>query len=268
MIIQFLSLFLKKLDRLLAQIAMGLIRLYQLTISPDKGLLSFVLKGRICSHQPHCSEYGLKCLKRYGFWHGLPKISDRVLHCTPSMQKIYDPEHYRVVFCSSAPIGVPFLQELARDKRFEVVGVVTQEDKPVGRGLQLTPNIIKQTALELFGEKGDFQSNYPPYKGGGGEVLEKKSPFSQGGCPEGAGGFIQTPTKINPEKSLEGKNFFDRLQAKNPDFLVVIAYGKLLPQSVLDLPIFGPINVHGSLLPKYRGASPLQSVFLADEQQS
>lgn len=150
------------------------------------------------------------------------------------MQKIYDPEHYRVVFCSSAPIGVPFLEALATDKRFEIVGVVTQEDKPVGRGLKLTPNIIKQTALDL-------------------------------GLSSEA---IQTPQKINPDLSLEGKNFFDRLQAKSPDFLVVIAYGKLLPQSILDLPIFGAINVHGSLLPKYRGASPLQSVFLADEQQS
>lgn len=150
------------------------------------------------------------------------------------MQKIYDPEHYRVVFFSSAPIGVPFLEHLVADKRFEVVGVVTQEDKPVGRGLKLTPNVIKQTALEL-----GFSSDE-----------------------------IQTPTKINPEKSLEGKNFFDRLQAKNADFFVVIAYGKLVPQLILDLPIFAPINVHGSLLPKYRGASPLQSVFLANEQQS
>ena len=92
------------LDRGLAWIVIGFIRLYQFTLSPDKGLLSFFLKGRICTHEPHCIEYGLKCLKRYGFWHGFPKVSDRVLHCTPSMQKIYDPEHYRVVFCSSAPI--------------------------------------------------------------------------------------------------------------------------------------------------------------------
>ena len=150
------------------------------------------------------------------------------------MQKIYDPEHYRVVFFSSAPIGVPFLEALAADKRFEVVGVVTQEDKPVGRGLKLTPNIIKQTALDL------------------GLSSEE----------------IQTPKKINPDLSLEGKNFFDRLESRKADFFVVIAYGKLMPQSLLDLPIFGSINVHGSLLPKYRGASPLQSVFLADEQQS
>jgi predicted alpha/beta hydrolase family esterase len=77
--------------------------------------------------------------------------------------------------------------------------------------------------------------------------------------------FIQTPNKINPEKSLEGKLFYNRLKEKNPDYLVVIAYGKILPQSILDIPHFGPINVHGSLLPKYRGASPLQSVFLNKE---
>jgi hypothetical protein len=49
------------------------------------------------------------------------------------MNKIYDPEHYRVVFISSAPIGTPFLDELVADPRFEVVGIVTQPDKPVGR---------------------------------------------------------------------------------------------------------------------------------------
>lgn len=150
------------------------------------------------------------------------------------MQKIYDPEYYRVVFFSSAPIGTPFLTALHQDPRFEVVGVVTQQDKPVGRGLKLTPNVIKQTALEL-----GFQEQQ-----------------------------IQTPRKINLETSIEGKNFYDRLQAKSPDFLVVIAYGKIMPVSLLELPTFAPINVHGSLLPQYRGASPLQSVFLDQQTQT
>ena len=150
------------------------------------------------------------------------------------MQKIYDPEYYRVVFFSSAPIGTPFLTALHQDPRFEVVGVVTQEDKPVGRGLKLTPNVIKQTALEL-----GFQEQQ-----------------------------IQTPRKINLETSIEGKNFYDRLQSKSPDFLVVIAYGKIMPVSLLELPTFAPINVHGSLLPQYRGASPLQSVFLDQQTQT
>jgi methionyl-tRNA formyltransferase len=85
------------------------------------------------------------------------------------MKKIYDPEFYKVVFFSSAPIGVPFMQELMQDPRFEVVGVVTQPDKPVGRGLKLQPNIIKSQALEL------------------GISIED----------------IQTPNRINPEKSIE-----------------------------------------------------------------
>jgi methionyl-tRNA formyltransferase len=85
------------------------------------------------------------------------------------MQKISDPEFYRVVFFSSASIGVPFMQELIQDPRFEVVGVVTQPDKPVGRGLKLQPNIIKSQALEF------------------GIPIED----------------IQTPNRINPEKSIE-----------------------------------------------------------------
>jgi methionyl-tRNA formyltransferase len=80
--------------------------------------------------------------------------------------------------------------------------------------------------------------------------------------------FIQTPQKINPDKSLEGKVLYEWLKEKNPDYLVVIAYGKILPQSILDIPHFGAINVHGSLLPKYRGASPLQSVFLENEEKT
>ena len=129
---------------------------------------------------------------------------DRILHCLPSMHKIYDPEHYRVVFISSAPIGTPFLDELVADPRFEVVGIVTQPDKPVGRGLTLQENIIQTHAKKLG-------------------IRDSK---------------IQTPTKINPEKSIEGKNFFDRLSAVKPDFLVVIAYGKIIPQNILDIPVF------------------------------
>lgn len=64
--------------------------------------------------------------------------------------------------------------------------------------------------------------------------------------------FIQTPIKINPETSEEGHDFSKRLKEKNPDFLVVIAYGKIIPQSILDIPKIAAINVHGSLLPKYR----------------
>lgn len=153
--------------------------------------------------------------------------------------KTYDPSKYRVIFFSSAPIGIPFFEEIAQDKRFEIVGVVTQPDKPVGRGLQIQENIVKTTA------KAYFQTN--------------ESDLTQD---------IQTPTSINPEKSEEGKAFYERLQSKQADMFIVIAYGKILPQKILEMPKFWAINVHGSLLPKYRGASPLQSVFLHKETKS
>ena len=81
-------------------------------------------------------------------------------------------------------------------------------------------------------------------------------------------GFVSTPTKLNPEKSEEGHQFAERLKEKSPDFLVVIAYGKILPQAILDIANVAPINVHGSLLPKYRGASPIQSTLLNNDKET
>jgi len=69
------------------------------------------------------------------------------------MQKQYDPDHYRVVFFSSAPIGVPFLQALFGDKRFEVVGVVTMPDAPSGRGMKLQENVIKAETKKILNSK-------------------------------------------------------------------------------------------------------------------
>jgi methionyl-tRNA formyltransferase len=65
------------------------------------------------------------------------------------MHKTYDPDHYRVIFFSSAAIGVPFMETLAQDKRFEIVGIVTQSDKPSGRGMEINENIIKTTAKQI-----------------------------------------------------------------------------------------------------------------------
>lgn len=77
-----------------------------------------------------------------------------------------------------------------------------------------------------------------------------------------------TPTKINPEKNDEGKEFYEQVKALDADFFVVIAYGKIMPQSILDIPKLGPINVHPSLLPKYRGASPIISALLHNESMT
>ncbi len=238
----------KKLNKALAKPVIRLIKIYQYTLSPDKWLPSFWLKWRVCAHEPHCSKYSIQVLKRYGFRPGIFYTGDRVLHCTASTHKHYDPAHYRVVFFSSAPIGVPFLKHLANDKRFEVVWVVTQCDKPSWRGLEMCENIIKEEANKLHNSEL--------------WTLHSK--------------FISTPTKLNPGKpapygatgSEEGRQFAERLTEKKPDFLVVIAYGKIIPQAILDIPNIAPINIHGSLLPKYRGASPIQSTLLNNDKET
>ncbi len=156
---------------------------------------------------------------------------DRVFRCKPSYTKIYDPTHYRVVFLSGAPIWIPFLQELAKDKRFEVVWVVTMPDKARDRWHKIQENVIKIEAWKL---KID----------------------------------CTTPTKLNPKSSEEGKHFAEWLKNKDVDYLITIAYGKIIPQAILDIAKIKSVNVHGSLLPKYRGASPIQSVFLNNEKES
>ena len=121
----------------------------------------------------------------------------------------------RVVFFGSASIGFPLLDALLASSADDVVAVVTQPDRPVGRKLKLTACPVK----ELAQEKGL-------------NVL----------CPE----------KIGSEESLTA------LKDLVPDLFVVVAYGQYIPQAVLALPANGSINLHPSLLPKYRGSSPIQ----------
>jgi len=244
-----LKLTLKLIDRLLAKIAIILIKIYQHTLSPDKWLPSLRLKWKVCAHHPHCSQYSIKVFQRYWFISWLPKMTERVFSCTPSKEKIYDPEYYKIVFFSWAPIAIPFLHEVHKDKRFDIVWVVTMPDAPSGRWMEVKPNIIKTEAQKIIASSS---SN---------EVKDIGNPNS----------FIQTPNslKIDSKKYWEeAHNFRLRLEAKKPDYLVVIAYWKIIPQYILDIAKIAPINVHGSLLPKYRWASPLQSVFLNQEKQT
>ncbi len=222
---------------LFAQIMIGvsiwLIRVYQITLSPDKGVLSPRLRGRVCTHEPHCSEYTIQALKRYGLIKWWMMGLERISRCTPKRHTVYDPVSYRVVFFSSAPIGVPFLQALAQNASFDLAGVVTMPDQPSGRGMKMQANIIKQTTQDW---NTQHDTDIPIY----------------------------TPARIRPDKSDEGAAFMKHLKDLDADYFVVIAYGKILPQSLLDLPRIAPINVHGSILPAYRWASPLQSIFLDD----
>lgn len=143
----------------------------------------------------------------------------------------YDPVKYRVVFASGSPIGVPFLEALMQDPRFEVVGVLTMPDKPSGRGMKLRENIIAEQAKKLWLQ----------------ESLINKSPS----------------LRLDSKKyASEARETHERLQDVEPDFIYTIAYGHIIPQAILDIPKIAPINIHGSLLPEYRGASPLQQVFV------
>ncbi|MCI9565346.1 MAG: methionyl-tRNA formyltransferase [Eubacterium sp.] len=129
----------------------------------------------------------------------------------------------RVVFMGTPDFSVPALEKIA--EKHEVTGVVTQQDRPKGRGhkMQFTP--VKEKAIEL-------------------------------GIPV-----------FQPEK-VKNPGFVDILREMNPDVIVVIAFGQILSKEILDLPKHGCINVHASLLPKYRGAAPIQWAVIDGEEHS
>jgi len=126
----------------------------------------------------------------------------------------------RVVFMGSPEFAVPTLH--AVHSHFQVVGVVTQPDKPKGRGQNPQPTPVKAVALDLA---------IP--------VLE--------------------PASLRDPETLT------RLKSWNPDVIVVVAYGKLLPATVLAMPPMGCVNLHASLLPHHRGASPIPAAILAGD---
>lgn len=119
----------------------------------------------------------------------------------------------RVLYIGTGEIGLPSFDWLLQTPKHEMVGVITQPDKPVGRKLVLTPPEVKVRALAA-------------------------------GIPV-----------IQPERLRKA---VDEVKAFNADIAVVIAYGQILSKDVLDAPRLGCINVHTSLLPKYRGAAPIQ----------
>lgn len=124
---------------------------------------------------------------------------------------------YRTVFMGSPDFSVSILEELG--KHYEVCGVVTQPDKPAGRGKKLTP---------------------PPVK-----ILAERCGYPL----------------IQPEK-MKDPGVYEQLAAWVPDFFVVVAFGRILRQQMLDLPRLGCINVHASYLPRWRGAAPIQAAIL------
>ena len=121
--------------------------------------------------------------------------------------------------------AVPCLKALV-DAKHNVQAVFTQPDKPRGRGNKLVPTPVKKFAIEC---------NIPVYQ----------------------------PTGLR--KGNDAESSLQVLQELNPDLIVVVAYGQILPKSILDLPKYRCINIHASLLPKYRGAGPIQRCILDGE---
>lgn len=121
----------------------------------------------------------------------------------------------RLVFCGTPPFAVPTLEALD-SAGHEIALVVSQPDRPRGRGMEVHPTAVKQKALEL-----------------GLQITQ-------------------------PEKIKKNDDFRAQLEAIGPEAIIVVAYGRIIPEWMLRLPPHGNLNLHASLLPKYRGAAPIQ----------
>lgn len=127
----------------------------------------------------------------------------------------------KIVFMGTPDFAVPCLDEIVRRQHL-VQAVITQPDRPKGRGKKLAPPPVKEKAL---------QYNLPVYQ---------------------------------PEK-VKDPNFIEVIKDLSPDCIVVVAFGQILPKAILDIPVYGCINVHASLLPQYRGAAPINWAIINGE---
>ena len=130
----------------------------------------------------------------------------------------------RILFMGTPDFAKKNLEALYNNGE-NIVGVVTAQDKPKGRGMVLTPSEVKKIALE---------KNLPVYQ----------------------------------PQTLKDGAFLDTLKELDPELIVVVAYGKILPSYVLDYPKYGCINNHASILPKYRGAAPIQRAIMDGDKET
>lgn len=131
-----------------------------------------------------------------------------------------------LVYFGTPQIAVKSLEYFINSEDFEVVGVVTQPDRPKGRGHKLTPSPVKEVALE---------HNIPVFQ----------------------------PISIRKEPEIQ-----EELKKLAPDFFVTFAFGQILSEEVLAIPKFETINLHASLLPKYRGAAPIQRAIINGDEET
>ena len=131
-----------------------------------------------------------------------------------------------IVFFGTPAIALKSLEYLYNSDKINVLAVVTQPDKPAGRGHKIQMSVIKQFALE---------HNLPVFQ----------------------------PKSIRKEPEIQ-----EELKKLNPDFFVTFAFGQILSQDVLDIPKYETINLHASLLPRYRGANPIQRAIINGDKET
>ena len=131
-----------------------------------------------------------------------------------------------IVFFGTPAIALKSLEYLYNSDKINVLAVVTQPDKPAGRGHKIQMSVIKQFALE---------HNLPVFQ----------------------------PKSIRKEPEIQ-----EELKKLNPDFFVTFAFGQILSQEVLDIPKYETINLHASLLPRYRGANPIQRAIINGDKET
>ena len=137
----------------------------------------------------------------------------------------------RIVFIGTGDIALPTLRVL-QESDYDLVGVVTQPDKPVGREQKITPPPIKKALLETGPSASPMQVR------------------------------LLQPAKIKDPAAVE------EIRALQPDVIVVMAYGQILPRTVLEIPKIACLNLHASLLPRWRGAAPIQAAIAAGDRQT
>lgn len=131
----------------------------------------------------------------------------------------------KIIYMGTPDFAVPALEALVK-AGYDVALVVTQPDRPKGRGKKNLPTPVKEKAVEL------------------------------------GLNFVQ------PEKIKDNEDFINQIKLIEPDMIIVAAYGRILPKSILEIPKRGCINIHGSLLPKYRGAAPIQRAIMNGEEKT
>ncbi|MCC6932395.1 MAG: methionyl-tRNA formyltransferase [Deltaproteobacteria bacterium] len=147
----------------------------------------------------------------------------------------------RLVFFATPEFALPCLEQVRECANFEITAVVTASDKPSGRGLKLTPSPVK-----VFAEKHNIPCFQPPSLKS--LTLSEDKHFS------------------STQEHLQ--DFCALLNQQPPDFFVVVAYGKIIPDALINYRQYRVVNVHPSLLPRWRGAAPIQYALFSGDQET